>query len=365
MYKKVLFLFCICLLLPGCNKGKEEDVAITSIDITSSLQNLRSDGFEVAIEYIVTPRNANLDNLKFISSNPDLLSINNGKIIPKKAGDVVIEVTNNDVNLGKINVNVRPFKLYSIGNSHTADYSPHLDFPLYVKESGLDISVNYHIACGKTIDFIINNPDWVCAQGKYNSYKQAINSEIFDAITIQPYYGKTGENEINAIKLLIKEIKATKNKNADIYIYYTWPTNNNLDLQNFDYTKAWEGPFYEYNKLIDINKGFLDYIKNELKNENIFVKYIMFGEFLNSFHQLSVSGQIDKFQSAGELYRDSAHMNNVGRFFAGLTIYSMLFNSDFIKTENVSSYPKTENSSDKKLTPSMIISMVDIIKTFE
>jgi hypothetical protein len=45
-------------------------------------------------------------------------------------------------------------------------------------------------------------------------------------------------------------------------------------------------------------------------------------------HHAAQTGQITGFSGAGELYRDALHMNNVGRFLAGTTVFATLFGSD-------------------------------------
>ena len=51
------------------------------------------------------------------------------------------------------------------------------------------------------------------------------------------------------------------------------------------------------------------------------IEVIPVGAVLEEFHQRALNGEIAGFSGAGALYRDTHHMNNVGRYLAALTAY--------------------------------------------
>ena len=78
------------------NKSKEIEVTI-SIDFDESNKELWV-GAEKDIEYTTTPENLSTDNLKWTSSNPEIVQIDeNGKIKTLKKGTAVITATLNDI----------------------------------------------------------------------------------------------------------------------------------------------------------------------------------------------------------------------------------------------------------------------------
>ena len=66
---------------------------------------------------------------------------------------------------------------------------------------------------------------------------------------------------------------------------------------------------------------------------------------------LSPSEILELIPGAGELYRDAWHMNNVGRYIAGLTVFSGIFRIDPASIPGIKAYHLSNQwPSDRELT---------------
>jgi hypothetical protein len=69
------------------------------------------------------------------------------------------------------------------------------------------------------------------------------------------------------------------------------------------------------------------------------------------FDQKAKAGEIPGFSGAAQLYRDRYHMNNVGRYIAGLSMFSCILGIDPRDVSDFEAYPPNENwPSDRVLT---------------
>ena len=81
------------------------------------------------------------------------------------------------------------------------------------------------------------------------------------------------------------------------------------------------------------------------------IQFIHLGRVLYRFDQKARSGDLPGFAGAGDLYRDAWHMNNVGRYIAGLTVFSRVFGLDPASIPEINAYPKSDQwPGDRELT---------------
>lgn len=297
------------------------------------------------------------NTINYTISDAKIASIKDGKIKAKIPGKAIIVFRDKNKNTLTINLTVKPFKLLSIGNSHTWDLKPSDDLVKLAKFNGVTIQNEWHIYCNHNIENIIASPNITCVEPNKMRYKNAINNVAFDAITIQPFmYGKIND-EVNAVESLIKEIRHSKSKNAAIYIYYTWPRNDSTELDNMDYAAIWNGKSEENGRQVNNGKAFQEYLQMRLAKDGINVSGIISeGDVLEKFDRLAKAGEIDGFSGAGELYRDNLHMTNIGRFIIARQYLHKIFNM-----KNVGYAPGTylpgQSPERDKIIPSPILSM--------
>ncbi|MBE9720839.1 hypothetical protein [Escherichia coli] len=290
-------------------------------------------------------------------SDTNVASINNGKITAKNPGKSTIVLTDKSKNTLTINLTVKPFKLLSIGNSHTWDLKPSNDLVKLAKFNGVTIDNEWHIYCNHNIENIISSPEVTCVDPKKMRYRDAINNVAFDAITIQPFMHGEVTDEVSAVESLIKEIRNSKSKDAAIYIYYTWSRNDSSDLDAMDYTTIWNGSVEENGKLVNNGKVFQEYLQMQLAKDGVNVSgLISESDLLERFDRLAKAGKIDGFSGAGELYRDNLHMTNIGRFIIARQYLHSIFNMEEVKYAPGTYLPGQSPERDR-LIPDSILSM--------
>lgn len=237
------------------------------------------------------------------------------------------------------NIPANDFFLYSIGNSHTWDFRPSADFLEIAKSLNVEIKNGWHISCGQNLETIWNKPGQTCVDlTGYGAYQEAIENQKWDAISIQTFVGVTGKAEKIAIENFLDLIASSINKDCNVYIYCSWPNNTEEQLDDFDYAEAWLSNFRKNDTLKILSEKYFRYLEKSIGNNSDRIEFITVGKVLYHFDQKAKSGEVPGFSGSGELYRDAWHMNNVGRFIAGLTVFSQIFRIDPVGIPDFKSY---------------------------
>ncbi len=246
----------------------------------------------------------------------------------------------------------RDFFLYSIGNSHTWDFRPAGDFLEIGKTLDIEIKNGWHINCGQNLETIWNNPGQTCVDlTGYGAYNEAIENHTWDAISIQTFKGGTGIAEKEAVEKFLGFLANSINKDCNVFIYCTWPRNTAAQLGDFDYAEEWLSDFQENDTLKILSEKYFTYLESAIENNADKVKFIPLGKVLYHFDKKARSGEVPGYSGAGELYRDAWHLNNVGRYIAGLTVFSQIFRIDPVGIPDFESYQISDRwPSDRVLT---------------
>jgi len=246
----------------------------------------------------------------------------------------------------------KDFFFYSIGNSHTWDFRPSSDFLEIGKTLDIEIKNGWHINCGQNLETIWNKPGQTCVElTGYGTYNEAIENHTWDAISIQTFSGGTGKAEKEAAGKFLDFIVGSINKDCNVFIYCTWPRNTAAQLGDFDYSEEWLSDFQENDTLKILSEKYFTYLENSIENNSDKVKFIPLGKVLYHFDKKAKSGEVPGYSGAGELYRDAWHLNNVGRYIAGLTVFSQIFRIDPVGIPDFVSYQISDRwPSDRELT---------------
>lgn len=244
------------------------------------------------------------------------------------------------------------FYLYSIGNSHTWDFRPSADFLEIARAMDIEIKNGWHINCGQNLESIWNNPGQTCVDlTGYGPYREAIENYNWDAISLQTFVGGTAKAEREAVDKFLGFIDGSRNKDCQVFIYCTWPRNTAMQLSDFDYTEEWLEDFNEHDTLKILSRKYYTYLENSMDGNVVKVKFIPLGEVLYVFDRKAKSGLVPGYSGSGELYRDAWHLNNVGRYIAGLTVFAQIFRIDPVGIPDFESYFTSDQwSSDRELT---------------
>ena len=364
MYNKILILL-ISLFIYGCSDEESKYTQkIESLTFLEEQISLKSINRKEPLQFEVTPQDAPLEQINWSSSDNNIATVQDGFVFALSEGLTTITAEVDGVVLDSMQIVVSTFKIYTIGNSHSWDLEPKSSLPLLASDLGIDIDIDWHINCNSSIEDSVRDPNRTCVTSKHGNYLAAINTESYDVITIQPFFGDTGARESDAIKTLVSQIKNSLSADADLYVYYTWPQNEAIPLSSFNYEQVWNAEYYEHDPFINHNRDFIDFLKEDLKVSGVDIKgYIPVGEILYNFNTQAKKGYIDSYISSGELYRDSLHMNNVGKFIAGQTVINSIFKHVDLLTTTPAGYLVTGARGDKNITEILAEDIKKIITT--
>lgn len=300
---------------------------IQSIDTVQDRLSAIDDLQVYRVDYTVSPANADQSRLVLRSGNEDVVSIaQDGSITTNGVGSTNIEFVDNGVVLATVPIDVRPVRLFALGNSLTADYRPTTEFVELAATQSITIQSDWHIKCGSNLRAIIAAPSETCVSQRFESYPAALESGQFDIITIQPHRSPNAAAEIDAIAEMVAQIRNSPNRNARIYVYYAWTENTADPLAQFGYSSAWFAPYSPLERLISMNDDFVVHMKETLQERQVSVDgYIPAGRAFERVHGTAGRNLISGISGAGELYRDRLHANNIGSFVAGATVLATLF----------------------------------------
>lgn len=99
-----------------------------------------------------------------------------------------------------------PLKIFLIGNSLTWDTLPGL----------LDGDVQWHVDCGKNLQYIFDNPAGPCVKTS-TCWKEALKAKQYDTLCVQPFFGTTLEQDLQVISAWL-ELQPT----AGLVIHTGW-----------------------------------------------------------------------------------------------------------------------------------------------
>jgi hypothetical protein len=220
-------------------------------------------------------------------------------------------------------------KAYRIGNSLTWDSQPKAIEAL-AAQRGLRHSEAYHINCGKSLERIWTNPEEICvkAVAPYGAFRNAFGKHRWHAITLQPFPGAKSTLATDTARIL-DFIKLAKKNSANFdtvfYIYASWP-----GQPQGEYRAVWtrETADDDDAKTLQTRDYFAHLIKRVRARTDADVRMIPVGHVLFELDRRMRAGEIDSYDTVVDLYRDKVHLNNVGRYVAGVTTFSTMFNHD-------------------------------------
>lgn len=185
-------------------------------------------------------------------------------------------------------------RVYLVGNSLTWDTVP----------TKLDGYVKYHVDCGKSLPYIVENPDEPCVKSS-SLWPQTLPNESFDIISLQIHYGSTVEADVAAIQRLIENQQA-----ATIVIHTGWARSAEWQTEWSQELKPSAGAKMQHHP---------DYFSEVLSRLRMAHPKRTFQRTLASDALAIVQDDIESgsapISELPELYRDKIHMNVVtGRY---------------------------------------------------
>jgi len=219
-----------------------------------------------------------------------------------------------------------PFNIYSVGNSLTVDLRASGGVELLSQAAGRQVVHDYHVRCGSSLNGIVANMMDTCLPSlSFGNLTAAFASEVpwtIDVVTLQPFYADSIRQEVAAARTILQAIRGSNaGRNSRILVYATWPSTLNGPIGETwaNANVSLDSPFVPSQRAYEI---FLAAIREFEPNASLipaghaWVTIAEASETLGAF--AGVSGSSD-------LYRDSIHASNLGRYVAGLVTYSAIF----------------------------------------
>jgi len=231
---------------------------------------------------------------------------------------------------------------YAVGNSLTGDLVFVLEgrgFDRLTKDANPPTVTGVHLNCSRNLDRIWNNPEETCGfVESFGMYRQALAQPV-DNVILQPFYGSTIAEEIQAIKNLIDYTRMNpENIDTRFFIYATWgvAVDSESRLPFYDtwitHEATLDGPFVPSQStyamiqaelirsgydapLIPVGHTFvamIDAIRNGTKIELL----------VNENNEGQLRGMVE-----AEFWRDPIHASLTGKYVAGLSAYATLYST--------------------------------------
>lgn len=252
-----------------------------------------------------------------------------------------------------------PLRVYFIGNSVT-DTIGYKALAEMAEARRHKMIWGRQMIPGAPLPWILNNIDKGITEPPFGHPTQAFSDFEWDAVSLQPFdrrlhdtSGGKPDGDVEVCQIFI-DMALKKSPNAQIYIYSRWPritkqgkgfnfdkdafnaTSGKVDLAKLgdidDYTDRWTSKWKGGYDLTNETRDYFERLLNEIrKNKPEMKKPVLLvpvGDVMNELHKKMKAGEIPGYKSIYEVYADSIHLNNVGRFIVGTTFYATLFKED-------------------------------------
>jgi len=253
---------------------------------------------------------------------------------------------------------------YFVGNSLTQGMQPE-GLSLMGSASNNPMTNGMHIAWGKDLDYIWNNPDQYYRNAEhYGGYANALGNHSWDFVTLQPYArplyeGTLGLDTIRLINM-IDLTRAGPSSNTKFFIFTAYP-----QVATGDYQLAWDQPTSPDPDQVTVHaRQYFEHLQQNLIDhygDEVQIATIPIGEVLYELDILFKAGQFPGFSGTFEdLYADNVHLNNAfGNWIAVNTVYATLLGEDPTGIEKPQTYYGAGESD--PLTPEQSIQFQEII----
>jgi hypothetical protein len=187
-------------------------------------------------------------------------------------------------------------KIYLIGNSLTADTLPAL----------LDGQVQWHIDCGKNLQFIHDHPEKPCDKNS-TVWTSALRETQFDFLVVQPHQGTTLSQDV----AVISEWLSLQPK-ANLIIHTGWERHAGLEAV---FHKTLQGPADDDMRMTH-SPGYFELLQKRLQEKfpDRKIKSTRAVQVLDAIYH-DIQAKRAPLPELKELYRDDLHMQvHAGRY---------------------------------------------------
>jgi hypothetical protein len=182
----------------------------------------------------------------------------------------------------------------------------------------------YHIRCARPLSYIVQNPADVCVpSARWGTYQNAFSTTALDVVTLQPFYGATIRSEVNAARQLVQELRANpSNQSTRILVYATWASNTTAE----PFQQTWNRQDFTLDSSFVPSQMAYELFMNEFRQFVPEAEIIPAGHVFAEFAaDLQANGQVHGLTTIDQIYRDTIHGGNIGRYWAAATAYSTIY----------------------------------------
>ena len=195
--------------------------------------------------------------------------------------------------------------------------------------SGRTHRTGYHIRGGMHLDYIWDHPDDTTYTNTYGNYVNALPSNEWDFVTMQPFYkaeSTLGQDE-NRIIDFIDLTRSGPSLSTRFFIYSAWPSSPET------YQTTWtQAVSNDPDQSTVHSRDYFTYLYDNVTDhygDDVELFVIPIGEVMFKLDQEFRAGRFAGYDDISDLYRDQVHLSNdVGRFVAATTTFATLFRED-------------------------------------
>lgn len=249
-------------------------------------------------------------------------------------------------------------KTYMVGNSLTEDTGVVFNGPQNIA-SDLKFAMpsGYHVLHSESLT------DIVAAPGSFSEvlpsqWNIALPALARDALCFEPYpTGATLGSEATAAQALVASMQSGPSVNPKFFVYGSWPATTSFNPGYQDY---WAGAVVDadstpYTQQLAAVNAVYRRLQTALGASNIWV--IPAGDVLNQIDVLARAGSIPGVATVADLYRDTEHLGDVGKYAIGCTVFSTLFRQQANSHGNPATLARYTFSQGPTLTPTIAAQM--------
>ncbi|MCA9131728.1 MAG: hypothetical protein KDA45_01170 [Planctomycetales bacterium] len=215
---------------------------------------------------------------------------------------------------------------FGVGNSLTWDMLLAGAFDSTTTGQSSVSSTGYHIRCNSSLTATLANPSEVCVEpSAAGLYSQALGNRL-DNLFLQPFYGATARQEIDSVKQFVDLARSnTANGEMSVYIYATWGQNTVAD----PFLDTWKNHVAALDDPFVPSVSSYDLVVSTLKAEGYDVGLIPAGHTFAAITEAMNNGlTIEGLATPNDLYRDTIHASNAGKYAAALAAFSAVYGVD-------------------------------------
>lgn len=237
----------------------------------------------------------------------------------------------------------KTLRVYHIGNSVT-DSIRYDGLKSLAASRGDTYVFGRHMMPGTPLFGLWDNQDKGFTQPPYGASVHALENYPWDVITLQPFdrlLEGNRESEFESCARFI-DVALRKSPDVQIFIYQRWPKRDIIGKPKYDgtdkcapidyaakwnrpYTGKWDGTYETHDFFDRLAEKLNAAYDGRLKHP---VRLVRVGDVLAKFDEAIQRGDTSAITSINDLYLDSIHLNETGKYLVGLTFYATMFDAD-------------------------------------